>query len=93
MLDKEVFKEGIKKLSILFPNWNADLQDKVFVKTWYDMLKDIPDDKFKKLIDDFGYSSLYNPTVAGIRQDYSIEGKEKNREKMLEMQKKYAERG
>lgn len=72
MLSKEVFKEGMKKLSILFPSWNIDLSDPETLKTWYNMLSDISDKNFKIVVDDYGFNNIYNPTIASLRKNINF---------------------
>jgi len=69
MLNKSIYKKGMKKLSILFPNWKADLTDEEFVLTWYNMLKDLKDEEFIKMVNGYCYTEIYNPTIAGLRKD------------------------
>lgn len=67
MLDKNVFKEQMERLSILYPNWKFDKSDKVAAGVWYNEFKKFDDERFKYMINGFVNYEKFNPTVASLK--------------------------
>ena len=66
MLDKDVFREQMERLNVLFPNWKVDITDSKVMKTWYNEFKGLSEKKFVNKVDKFIQNSSYPPTVATI---------------------------
>lgn len=71
MLDKELFKEQMERLNILYPNWRIDITDSRTMKVWYQEFKNYDDELFKIEVDRYINEQSYPPTVAGIKNSKS----------------------
>ena len=67
MLSKKTFKQQIKRLSILYPNWRVDISDKDTMKVWYNEFKEMNDEQFEVAIEEYINNEVYTPTIAGIK--------------------------
>ena len=67
MLDKELFKEQMERLAVLYPNWKIDITDSEVMKIWYNEFKDYEDKIFKQKVQDYIDQETYPPTAAGIK--------------------------
>ena len=65
-LSKEIFKNGIEKMMIVFPYWKIDTENPKVLATWYDFFKDWKDETFSKTVDNYIQSESMPPTVKGI---------------------------
>ena len=70
MLDKKVFKAGIDKLLMFFPNWSINAENVDVMREWHGMFKDCDNDGFSKMIDNYILSETYNPSVSGLINYY-----------------------
>ena len=69
MLDKDVFREQMERLNVLFPNWKVDITDPKTMKLWHDEFKGLSEEVFVGKVDKFVADSSYPPTVAGIMNE------------------------
>ena len=67
MLDKELFKEQMERLAVLYPNWKIDITDSEVMKIWYAEFKNYEDEIFEEKVQDYIDQETYPPTVAGIK--------------------------
>jgi len=68
MLDKDIFKAGVIKLTHAFPTWNIQLDNSDCMKLWYKKFKDMEKWSFEVMIESFIDRSKFNPTVAGLKE-------------------------
>ena len=69
MLSKKTFKQQIKRLSILYPNWRIDISDSATMKFWYEEFKNYSDEVFEMQVNNYINEQTYPPTVAGIKKN------------------------
>jgi len=67
-LDKKVFMTGIERLIVFYPTWGVKYDSKNDMLIWYEMFKDISNDRFNGMIDNFINKSTYVPTVASLKE-------------------------
>ena len=66
MLDKDVFREQMERLTDLFDSWRVDITSKRVMTNWYNEFKHLDDKDFVSKVDNFIKNSSYKPTVAAI---------------------------
>ncbi len=66
MLDKGAFKEGIKRLLRVFPNWNVKCDDPETMKTWYEFFEKMSNDEFYDMVLTYIKKEKFHPTIAGL---------------------------
>ncbi len=65
-LSKDIFKNGIEKMMIVFPYWKIDTENPKVLATWYDFFKDWKDETFSKTVDNYIQGESMPPTVKGL---------------------------
>src|SRR5699024_9412838 len=86
MLEKEVYKKQIDKLSVLYPNWKFDKSDATTAIIWYEQFEHMENDRFSHMVDQYIKSNQYNPTVKGLLECDTLPRKSRTQlehEKML----------
>lgn len=68
MLDKELFREKIAELNVLYPNWKVDITDKKTVLIWYEQFKNCTDAQFEEMVQQYIDNNKFPPTIAGIKE-------------------------
>ncbi len=68
MLSKEVFKSGIEKMIVVYPNWSIKADDSKVMATWYGFFKDMNDDHYKSMINKHINDVKFNPTIASLNE-------------------------
>ena len=66
MLDKKVFKVGIDKLLMFFPNWSINAESVDVMREWHGMFKDCDNDGFLIMVDKYITKETYNPSFSGL---------------------------
>lgn len=61
MLDVNKFIMGLNLIKNTYLNWNFDIKNQMQVNIWYSKFKDLPDDDFKTLIEEFTNKSVFPP--------------------------------
>lgn len=91
MLSKETFKKGFQKLCYLYIKWPIKMDDSEIVRNWYENFKDMRDEDFIDMVDNYIKNETFHPTVAGLLK-YRAETKEKLSEKeIIEIRQKLDE--
>src|SRR5699024_5375386 len=86
VLDKEVFKKHIDKLSVSDPNWTFDMSDATTAIIWYEQFEHMEDRRYSHMVDQYIKSNEYNPTVKGLLECDTLPRKSRaqlEHEKML----------
>lgn len=65
MLDREVFKKGLKKLTVEYGNKGFIMEDNK-VAQWYEYMKSMSDEEFNQNIDYVLKNCSYAPCMADI---------------------------
>lgn len=81
MIDKQVFKQKMDELMILFPSWGFDKSNEKEALTWYNKFSDLTNKEFSYMVDSFIKNDKFNPTVGGLRQ-YIVEEPKKSRDQI-----------
>ena len=66
MLDKQIFKEGMERLSMAYPSWGLNIQDKNVMKTWYSFFEHNTEKQFENMIREYCEEEEKNPTIAKL---------------------------
>lgn len=66
MLDKNVFAEGIVELSLAYPTWTMQVDNRDAMAVWYKYFKNMEDDQFLETAQNYIKASAYVPTISGL---------------------------
>ncbi len=66
MLDKNVFKKGMEKLVMAFPNWRFEKNDPEVMKFWYGKFARVKEQSFNRMVDKYIESEEMPPTIGGL---------------------------
>lgn len=68
MLDKNVFKQEMQKLIIFYPSWGIKADDKLTMKTWYNMMiaQNATNESLTKAVLKHIKEIKFNPTIASL---------------------------
>ena len=61
MLDVKKFIMGLNLIKNTYLNWNFDIKNQMQVEIWYSKFKDMSDDDFKALIEEFTNKNVFPP--------------------------------
>lgn len=85
MLDKDVFIENMEKLLVLYPAWNAKLDDENVARTWYEQFKHMDDERFVYMVNKYIENEKFPPTVKGLLENDTIPRKSRDQLKHEQM--------
>jgi len=68
MLHKDVFFKKMDELVVTYPNWKLKFEDAEVMKLWYSKFRNMTDEQFTQMVENYIENESFNPTVAGLKK-------------------------